>query len=72
MSEKLGIKIEGPAPIQVQPPSHGILPKWAILILILSFIFLITGSIILTIELFIPALSEKIYLILSRWIPSGV
>ncbi len=67
MSEKLGIKIEGPVRIGIEPPYDLGLPKAYSLFLVLSFSAIGLALMILVSELLDWPLSNTIYELLSQW-----
>ncbi len=69
MSQKLGIKIEGPAPISIAPPLIQSLPKKYGFLLSLSLLFLILGLGMLVSDVFNPKMSQQIYQSINSWFP---
>ena len=67
MSEKLGIKIEGPVRIGIEPPYDPGLPKIYTFFLLLSFVMISLALTVLTAELLDWPISNTIYELLSQW-----
>jgi hypothetical protein len=69
MSEKLGIKIEGPVRIGIEPPLTMSLAGWYYFFAMASFFFTATAALLLSTDVFHLPFSNTLYQFLDKWIP---
>jgi hypothetical protein len=69
MSEKLGIKIESPVRIGIEPPLTQNLAGWYYFFAIASFFWVATAALLLSADVFHLPCSNTLYQFLNKWIP---